>query len=1667
MKRNKLKLQASSSRAAGVGFGGFGSVASSSSLSYLTEPPDLSTINNPHISLVLKTLGKKDETTRTKALQELRIHINAQVQGNAIEDQVIEAWVRIYPRLAIDISRLVRDLSHSLQYDLLSCLQKRMSRYVSKFVGSWLSGQFDRDRMVASNVSNAINSFLQTDNKRVAFYARHQTAALKYAYDALQETPETLSDERAISREEMRLKYFTVLGSSISLVVELLRTLDEAELIKLADDYEKFLSDEKLWNLVHCEDSHVQRIVCDLLILCCKKQREIVAKNLETLVKAFIQKGLREPHLGTAPRLLDALGALTADFPEVWGSSYSEKTRKMPKKSPLKIISSFISRASRLEHYSVWTSLQQLIQVIPGEILPNDIENAAEFLQILETSIAQKNEVRQGRKNVWYSYLKIAEFLSIRLTDCVSKSNLVERSIFPLFRKYLNITPNSFQVSGNLGHKDDLDLDVNIILEAYTICFQHDSEAHTFHSEWEHLGSEVIKKIQTSLPEQSDDYCSSQDLVIRLGQRWFSLLSKVLNSPKLDGKLQINNDPLFTQSKYIIEAAFKTMIARDGKPYCAAGILETAVSLASKLFTSDPNYLNIVRDAVMVHLPKLIHSRSASFLIKIIFHLPSIDSLEEYFEPSWSSAVDSFLSSVNTLTIRERVQLAIGLISNNKVAPLALKHQRLQEYFLQEIDSYALGDYSSKSILCVAFQSNAISEISAISARDSMIEYLSEKYDLDGTFFILGLLNDNLHHLLGRNSKFHVNLLIKLLEIKEKALSQQEVDLKFAEQSQTLMTKIMGDTPMDSTLQLISIGMENGAKKSSGVSIGYLIQEAKKIIVEADCLSIPNPLLPDTESWRECLLDLLNEFPEVALAARPDFGSIAYLIKTDSNSEIPVLPSFDTQGLTMQIRKAIYTAELLPLFYKTLDSDTLTNLLEVLALTFEIAESDASFMEESRLFSSNISSDSTNSLDNFLRHTPSKLRILTKDARYWHQGVIPRSCLDNNLEKAKFCDIGNFSLVMQHLIMRLINTCRLRQPVSFYAAQALSRLLDLLLQESDNDFSFIENWLSSLNLIKLSTENVIGTSAILIGLGKHGESSKTVETLCNKLVSNILDLTTDSDDLLGQLILINSCLGVYNNGVGLPVVQNRLVFAVKHIISWTEGLQDSRIMSEVCKSLLNILPSVKNIYGSFWEESLNLCVSIWTKQKEILLDDENLAVMSMSLKLYSQLKEIDDSNDDLNEALIDLQDQSLSCLLDLLFLKRPKNYKPLQQMVDQALANLIFSFPVQEADNIVRFYPLLASRYLWVQSASFVLIHRRLSTLQQQLSVDVALDNKVATFSDELLSLIVSVPSHPDQSMLDNNSYIISPEFVASVRCYLLAWLLIFEAFSASSYKVRNDYIDILKTQKCIGPLMGFIFRALGLMDDKPIDLKKEGLCTAKIREYNLQSSLGEQNLKKDLFWILVNLYFQALKYAPSVVKSWWLDAKKQTKTKVCSWTEKYISPILVDEELSTVINWAENQESPEDEGKNLIVRVAKKVREVSVGYEIDDMVMQILIRVPESYPLDLVKIESVNRVGITAQRWNSFLMTTHGVINFSNGSISDALFVFRKNVLGALKGHVECAICYSIISTTLDRRPARFGRTSALRVLLFPDIYLLEHSISCFMHDRINTTPPTTSHST
>jgi E3 ubiquitin-protein ligase listerin len=313
-----------------------------------------------------------------------------------------------------------------------------------------------------------------------------------------------------------------------------------------------------------------------------------------------------------------------------------------------------------------------------------------------------------------------------------------------------------------------------------------------------------------------------------------------------------------------------------------------------------------------------------------------------------------------------------------------------------------------------------------------------------------------------------------------------------------------------------------------------------------------------------------------------------------------------------------------------------------------------------------------------------------------------------------------------------------------------------------------------------------------------------------------------------------------------------------------------------------------------------------------------------------------------------------------------------------------------------------------------------------------------ARLPEELLSLLLDAPSY--ENFTDEEL----ARFPSQIRSYLYSWELVFASYPNASYKVRNDYSEVLKSENYISPLLDFLFDVLGHSAGQPLNLDKANFTSEHIRFYDdIYARCDEE--ERNIQSLLINLYYLCLKFAPGLAKNWWMNCKsKQTRIAVESWTEKYFSPLVIVDALDEVATWASRQEPESEDEKELIVKVSKNSREVCAGREIDDMQMQIVIRLPTAYPLEGVKVDGINRVAVTEKKWQSWLMITQGVITFSvrvllalycnlfpiiecplltciwlqNGSIIDGLTTFRRNVTGALKGQTECAICYSIISS-------------------------------------------------
>ncbi|KAI0021290.1 hypothetical protein F4780DRAFT_738909 [Xylariomycetidae sp. FL0641] len=1599
MSRKPAKARASSSKAFGsTGFGtssSFGAFSSSSSgtdLSYLAEPPDFSSISDANVVVLLKNLQKKDATTKAKALEELVSYVQAHPfeKDGGTEEPVLEAWVQLYPRIAIDEDRRVRQLSHTLQFELRNSARKRMDKHSSKIVGPWLAGTFDRDGVVSQAATEGLSSFLTTPEKTTMFWRRCQQQILDYASDSIKETVDTLSDERSTSADEAKSKYYRVLQGSLALVLRLLQILDQADIEKCIDSYDQFFENDKVWASAVIDDHVVRRLSCQLLSTCLEKRPGRIEADLLRLSKVFVAEGLKSSQVRSSDDFVQALSDLTSKHPSVWTSEYRGKK---PPSSQLRL---FLEKGSQRGTIQYWSSLSRLLGIVPDEVLPTDMKGAAEFMKSMRAGLTNRDESPRHAVVAWSSYLTMTRHFLVTLESNEDRLQLVRDFIFPLTAHYLFPSPDTSIWSS--GCHDA------VLMRAFksTAMSRFDEVVEATKIEWGRLKDELKDRTRSSLPEASEDYQKSQKSIAEAGERWFAVVGKILDEHEKTMSTDSPTPDIPAQpSIELIQDDLDLLVTRNWKPFGAASTVESAVKKAPSLFKTTTPALTSVLSFLETSLPEneeeVLNSPSAPHLFACINLLGSIPEQEESFSKIWEANCTALLGLLDNHEVQkpQALEALVRLVSSRQGARQSREMPPLQVELVKRCLMCAVGMPGSSWDL---FEAVVRFEALTFPRAAKVVKELSSRVvnpagqPDNGVIRALHLFAQNKPELLTHDEEAHISLMANLLRLSEGSAAGSEVS----------SLRALLATPSRGGPRLLGLVQNNiNRADMNSLPIDSIAEQAMQISpkfnFDADDKELLG-LLPDIDIWTEELQAFVQETPDPSLALTSTLQG-AYFIPVTTVTTPDTNSPRDKHGCSIPGRMALYVVKLFAsgFDFEELPINTKAELIICLGTTLGIAIDQINVMSENKIWSSLTSEKSMLDAENFTSSARLMLGRLTQGARDWISDS--RGATDNE-QAAVVCEV--FSKIRART--------EFTDPFALYCARVLSDLIQNL-TENHGFPSSGEEWLANYSVLRCTASTVLAATAVLHGLGSAVATSRNVSNFCNRLVSDVAGANLDDEKSLWTLVLLNACTQVYEVGE-LPVANNRLVFAVRQITSWLETPDelDYRFAAEACRLLQRLLPCIKDVYGPHWEKTVDFCIYLWTKQV-IQSIDCRLPEIDASLRLMSVLDSLEDPNENLVDVLETSAEKRSAALLELLKLPRVKETVPLG-IVDSLICRQVEKLPLQHVKDPSELYGLVASESRAIQTAAFTVLHKTLPAAQEQLSIDVLLEEKDATLPDELLSLLLDAPTldaYPDDVL---------SRFPLAVRGYLLSWLLVFDCLRTASFKVRNDYAENLKSANYVSPLMEFMFDVLGHSAAHALNLDKAKFTGEHIRQYDLNLAAAETE-ERDMQWLLIHLYYLVLKYVPGLFKAWYIDCRsKQTKIAVEGWMAKHFSPIIISEALDDVVQWNETQETSVGDDQELIVTVSRAAKEVTAGYEVDDLRASIAIRIPQEFPLEGVSVVGINRVAVNEKKWQSWIMTTQGVITFSGGSIIDGLATFRRNVVGALKGQTECAICYSIISS-------------------------------------------------
>jgi hypothetical protein len=607
----------------------------------------------------------------------------------------------------------VRELSHHLQFELLKSARKRMEKHIPSIVGSWLAGTYDRDRVVSKAANDGITSFLDTPSKVLSLWRKCQLQILEYAQESIKETPQTLSDERNVSPDDVQEKYDRVMGASLSLVINLLLKLDDHDVQSQKESYEGFLSNKTLWSFVASEDPFLRRTSSQLLSVCLDKQNEFIGDNLELISHAFISEGLRAPHFSSGVHFLKALTKLTDKFPQVWLASYKGK------RSALFRLRHFIEKGSQNGPPEYWQVLSSLLLSLPSGVLPTDLDGVIELLKAHRDGISQRDEARTNAPTAWASYFNLTKHLEAGLADKTNTGKLLRDSVYPVFEQYLFPAPgHSIWSVGN---------STAALARAFQICWlsEKSEQPQAITAEWARLAEKLTTDMLTSQPEQSKDYTKSQAAILAEAHRWFALQAEIIKSAK-SPKYQISTETVITflvaPNSALVTKALEMLRNRNGKPYSAAGVLEAALCITPELVSAEAPTVLAIASFLEDDAPKLILSPSSKYLTASLYAFRSLPEQDTRFTVIWQATLDALLATPDS---DRKLDVVQGLISDHGASHLAQSDSTLQDFLLEYASRLTQGQQKEWSLFENAVEFDSFSSETSGSIITSIVESLS------------------------------------------------------------------------------------------------------------------------------------------------------------------------------------------------------------------------------------------------------------------------------------------------------------------------------------------------------------------------------------------------------------------------------------------------------------------------------------------------------------------------------------------------------------------------------------------------------------------------------------------------------------------------------------------------------------------------------------------------------------------------------------------------------------------------------------------------------------------------------------------------------------------------------------------------------------------------------
>ncbi|KAL7486519.1 hypothetical protein ACHAW6_012114 [Cyclotella cf. meneghiniana] len=240
----------------------------------------------------------------------------------------------------------------------------------------------------------------------------------------------------------------------------------------------------------------------------------------------------------------------------------------------------------------------------------------------------------------------------------------------------------------------------------------------------------------------------------------------------------------------------------------------------------------------------------------------------------------------------------------------------------------------------------------------------------------------------------------------------------------------------------------------------------------------------------------------------------------------------------------------------------------------------------------------------------------------------------------------------------------------------------------------------------------------------------------------------------------------------------------------------------------------------------------------------------------------------------------------------------------------------------------------------------------------------------------------------------------------ILVWVLFLEIFDnagAIDMRNRSSISALLQKTKATGTMMNLT------LQEADLDIgRKENIFECISPDCNGDFVLRE---------VATLAVFRTIESLPTLVKSWFNDeCPRYSQHKLITFVENKVAPETLQRELARI--------KDATSFGDMSVSGSTVSREVVATYQQDECQLSVTIRIPSTFPLRNVEVDCQKTLGIAEKRWRRWALNIMMMLNNQDGSILDALLLWKENVDKEFDGVEPCPVCYSVLCIKTHSMP-------------------------------------------